>query len=100
MKKSSNETKLKLHVSIELTEIPLKKSGVPTSPLDGVTVILIDHQILLVYIVNILFFTSFYTSRIRFPTDAQLFSSLNKRHGLISSEGAAHTKQPSLLLSI
>jgi hypothetical protein len=29
--------------------VPLKKSGVPTSPLDGVTVILIHHQIFQVF---------------------------------------------------
>jgi hypothetical protein len=29
--------------------IPLKKSGVPASPLDGVTLILIQYQIILVF---------------------------------------------------
>jgi hypothetical protein len=76
------------------------QSGGTTAPIDGVSAILTETQIFCVRIVNIIFFTSFYTSRIRFPTDAQLFSSLNERQGLISSEGVAHTKQPSLLLSI
>jgi hypothetical protein len=31
--------------SIEPRVVPLKKSGAPTSPLDGVTFILIHHQI-------------------------------------------------------
>jgi hypothetical protein len=80
--------------------ISMNQSGITTTPLDGVSVLLVQCLIFKDCILNIIFFTSFYTSRIRFPTDAQLFSSLNKRQGLISSEGAAHTKQPSLLLSI
>jgi hypothetical protein len=37
MKKSSNETKL-------IVAVPLDKSGVPTCPLDGVTVIVVKYK--------------------------------------------------------
>jgi hypothetical protein len=87
-------------VCIEPKAIPLNKSGVTTSPRDGVTVILIEYQTFLVYRLNILFFTSFYTSRIRFPAAANMFRAILLSKGLISSGGASHTKQPLLILSI
>jgi hypothetical protein len=54
------------------------QSGVTTTPLDGVSVLLAKYQIFQDCILNIVLLTSFYTSRIRSPTDAQLFFSLNK----------------------
>jgi hypothetical protein len=50
-------------------------------------------------LLNIEIFTNFYTSRVRFPTDAQLFRAIIKRQGLISSEAAAHTQQLSLIIT-
>jgi hypothetical protein len=43
---------------------------------------------------------STYTSRIRFPTDTQVFRAIISREGLYSSGGAAHTNNPGLRLSI
>jgi hypothetical protein len=44
-------------------------------------------------------FTSFYTSRIQFPTAANRFRAIISREGLYSSGGTAHAKQPLLLFS-
>jgi hypothetical protein len=76
-----------------------KQSDVTTSQLDRVSVIPIHYQIFWVFRLNIEIFTSFYTSWVRFPTDAQLFRAIIKRQGLISSKGVAHKKQLSLIFT-
>jgi hypothetical protein len=85
------------------------RSGATTTPLYGVSVILIQIQIFLGSILNNLragktlhLFASFYTCRIRFPTDTANFQTVLFRFLIniapVRSGGAAHTKQPSLLL--
>jgi hypothetical protein len=60
---------------LEPRVIPLKKSGVPTSPLDGVTAILIHHQIFYVFELNI--FISHAITRAGFDSQLTLNCSLH-----------------------
>jgi hypothetical protein len=86
------------------------QSRVTTTPLDGVSVILIRGEyfkylylIISARVKLCTSSTSFYTSRIRFPTDTANFQTFLLIFLIIApvrSGGAAHTKQPSLLLSI
>jgi hypothetical protein len=87
---------------IELTSTYSYHSEVTTSPTDCFTSFLPCAKIFNLLKINIIFLTRVYTSRVRFCTSPDMIQTVQGRFFIIapvSSVGAAHTKQPGLLLT-
>jgi hypothetical protein len=87
---------------VEMTSTYSYHSEVTTSPTDCFTSFLTCAKIFNLLKINIIFLTRVYTSRVLFCTSRDMIQTVQGRFSIIapvSSVGAAHTKQPGLLLT-